>query len=438
MRRFTLLLTLLWLPCVVLNWDSMDNFFAWRHQLTMYTGLLGLGYMSFAVLLAARFDWVERQVKGLDKGYRLHKHLGIAATVSLIAHWLVIESGKWLVGAGIVARPERGPRPAIEGINWRPIAEQVGEIAFYVFLIFAFISLVQAISYRKFKFSHNVGGLLVIAGVFHGALLLDWNSSSIAMNVAVALISLVGSWCSLLSLSGRIGRGNKVAGTVTSVQPFSLQAGQNAALRFAIQLEQPISYREGQFAYLNFHDGEAPHPFSILHYDSETQCIEFGIKDLGDYTHNLVNRLTSGQQVTVEGGYGCFQISDFRQQVWVGAGIGIVPFISRLYWLQKQAQWQGRGFEKVHLFYCVNSASEAFFQQEIIGLLEQLDFIQLRLFEADKGQMLDSEQIIQKVEGMEFDVSFCGPQPFASALRSGLIAAGMPQERFHNEIFNMR
>ena len=438
MLRLTLILTLLWLPSLLMNWDSLDSYFSWRHQLTMYTGLLGLGYMSLAVLLSARIRWVEHKVKGLDKGYKLHKHLGIGATVALIAHWLVIKSAKWLIGAGLIARPNRGPRPAIEGINWHGVAVQVGEITFYVFLIFSFVALFQAISYKKFKFSHKIGGLLVIAGVFHSLLLLDWKIGAAPMNIAIFVISLVGIWCSWLSLSGTIGRQNKVNGCVESVQRFAAQQNQNLAVRFSIRLDSAISYKEGQFAYLNFSDGEPPHPFSILNYDADNQAIEFGVKALGDYTHKLVNNLKVGQTVTVEGGYGYFQISDFEKQVWVGAGIGIVPFVSRLYWLKRKAEKQQLKFEKIHLFYCVNSDKEAFFNKEIVSLLQHLSFIELHLLNAEKGELLHSEQIIEKMQGEDFDVSFCGPEPFGEILKENLVEAGLPTHQFHKEIFRMR
>ncbi|MDG3085889.1 ferric reductase-like transmembrane domain-containing protein [Vibrio hannami] len=438
MFRFTVLLTLLWLPSLLFSWDKMDNFFAWRHQLTMYTGMLSLGYMGFAVLLAARFSWIEDKIKGLDKGYKLHKNLGIGATVSLFFHWLIVKSAHWLIDGGYIARPNRGPRPELEGINWHAVAEQVGDISFKVFLIFAIFSLVQAISYKKFKYTHKLGGILMLAGVFHTTFLLDWNIGTIPMNLAIAAISVVGVWCSWLSLSGSIGKVKKVRGEVTSVKPFSVKTGTNTAIRFSIKLESGINYKEGQFAYLNFHDGEAPHPFSILNYDPEQRSIDFGVKDLGDYTNKLVNTLKAGQKVTIEGGYGRFQMSEFSEQVWVGAGIGIVPFVSRLYWLKKQAEKQQVSFDKIHLFYCVNSANEAFFHNEIISLLQKLNFIELHLLEADNGQLLDGEQIMEKVKGKEFDVSFCGPDAFGKSLQSQLATAGIPEERFHKEIFKMR
>ena len=438
MFRITAILTLLWLPSLLVNWQSLDSFFAWRHQLTMYSGLLGLGYMGIAVLLAARFSWVEEIVKGLDKGYKLHKNLGIGATVALFSHWLIIKSGPWLVGAGVIGRPNRGPMPAIEGINWHAVAEQVGDVSFKVFLIFSIISLYQAISYKKFKFTHKIGGLLMLAGVFHTAFLLDWNAGTIPMNAAIIVISIIGIWCSWLSLSGNIGKGNKSQGQVINVEAYSAKSNQSSVVRFSIKLESLIRYKEGQFAYLDFHDGEAPHPFSILDFDPENQTISFGVKDLGDYTHKLVNNLSVGQKVTVEGGYGAFQTPESERQVWIGAGIGIVPFISRLYWLKRKATKQQIELEEVHLFYCVSCKKEAFFGNEILSLVQRLDFIKLHLVNAEDGELLDSQLILNMVDSKDFDTSFCGPVQFGNKLKRELLAMGVAQERFHTEIFNMR
>ena len=434
MLKFTLLLVLLWLPSLDMGIDNIDNFFALRHQFIMLTGVLGLGYMCLSAVLAARFSWIESKVKGLDKGYALHKKLGIGALFALFAHWLLSHSAMWLIEAEIIAMPNR-KRPLIEGINWHAIAEQVGDISFKVFVIFCIISLVQAVSYKKFRFTHKIAGILIFAGVFHSVFLLDWNIQSAAMNISIAVMSIIGIWCSWLSLTGKIGKKNKATGQVVSVKQFAPQVKQNIAVRFVIELDCDISYKEGQFAYLDFHDGESAHPFSILDYDAKTKRIEFAVKDLGDYTNRLVNSLKTDQKVTVEGGYGCFQMSEFEHQVWVGAGIGIVPFISRLYWLKRNAVKQQHNFEKIDLFYCVNSEEEAFFVNEIVSILSSLDFIELHILDAQKGELLDSKQIIQKMGDKHFDVSFCGPAPFAEQLKTTL---QLPEDRFHRELFKMR
>jgi predicted ferric reductase len=438
MLRITLIAVLLWLPNLIVGWSEMDSFFDWRHQLIMLTGFISLGYMSLAVLLSTRFSWVEAIVRGVDKGYAWHKKLGIGATISLILHWGSIKSAHWFIDAGWIDVPNRGPRPAIEGINWHALAENVGDVSFKVFLIFSLISLLQAISYKRFKFTHKLGGILMLAGVFHTAFLLDWNIQSAAMNVAIAVMSIVGIWGAVWSLTGKIGKNNKSKGRVINVERFTPEQNKAMAVRFTIQLDSGLKYKEGQFSYLNFHDGESPHPFSILNYDIESKRIEFGVKDLGDYTHKLVNTLDTGMMVTVEGGYGYFQLPTLERQVWVGAGIGIVPFISRLYWLKCNADKQQTTLEKVHLFYCVNSEKEAFFSKEIAKIITQLDFVELYILDAEKGQRLDSKQIVEMMGEKPFDVSFCGPESFGNALKLNLVHSGLPQSRFQKEIFRMR
>ncbi|CAH0528758.1 ferredoxin reductase family protein [Vibrio hippocampi] len=441
MFRFTILLTLCWLPSLLLEWHNLDNFFAWRHHLIMYTGLLGLGYMSAAVLLAGRFAWVEKRLGGLDKSYKQHKYLGIAAITSLAVHWLTVQSGQWLVASGVLQRPRKGEgNRIVEGIPWRSISEQVGEIAFYALIVFIIISLVEAIGYAKFKLTHKLAGVITLAAVFHSVMLLKWDLGDIPMNVSVLLLSVIAVWCSILSLRGKIGQSKKREGTVVSVTPYAGLDGEPQAIRVSILLASNVDYREGQFAYLDFHDGEAPHPFSILSYDPELNRMDFGIKALGDYTSKLVHQLAVNQPVTVEGGYGHFQMSSAQQQIWVGAGIGIVPFIARLYWLTR---WQdsdssSNKLAKVHLFYCVQNRAEAYFETEIIQLLKKLNYVELHLLDASQQQFLSADQLTHLTQAEWLDVSFCGPSGFRKQLHQGLVAQGMPAHRFHYELFEMR
>lgn len=100
------------------------------------SGILAIGCMSLAMILALRPRWPERWLGGLDKMYRLHKWLGIGGLVLAIAHWLWAQGPKWAVQLGWLERPCRGPRPVPESwleqvfAGWRQVAEGVGEWAF--------------------------------------------------------------------------------------------------------------------------------------------------------------------------------------------------------------------------------------------------------------------------------------------------------------------
>ena len=431
MFRYTACWLAVWLVGVAMKWPTISGAMGWRHQLIMLTGLLGLAYMAGATVLALRMRWLECKLGGLDKVYTLHRRMGIAALVSLSLHWLFVEGGRWLVQAGILARSHRGIRAGqIAGeINWRAVAESIGEWAFYGFVIFAVISLYQPISYNRFRFVHKLAGLLFIAGAVHSVLLLDSGAAMSLFNGMVLLLVGVGCLGALISLTGRIGVNRKVAGKVESVRRYDEQV-----VYFSVRLQKRLDYQPGQFVYLDFKDGEPPHPFTVVSYSPEDNLVEFGVKKLGDYTSYLVQNLESGMELEVEGPYGCFAIPDKAHQVWVGAGIGITPFVS---WLQAIAQ--GRSMlEKVTLYYCVPSKAQAYF----LGILERLsaplDLVDLKVMAFDQGEVLTAEQIAEHMTSKDYAVSFCGPQAFARELKQGLQQQGLPSDCFFNESFSMR
>jgi predicted ferric reductase len=64
------------------------TFFAFRAAMMQYSGILGTGAMSVAMILALRPRWPEPWLGGLDKMYRLHKWLGITSLAVAVLHWL--------------------------------------------------------------------------------------------------------------------------------------------------------------------------------------------------------------------------------------------------------------------------------------------------------------------------------------------------------------
>ena len=75
------LLTVLWLAAT-LPFPETLNFIAIRNLLAQYSGVLSMGAMSVAMIVATRARWLEPWLNGLDKSYRLHKWLGISALVT--------------------------------------------------------------------------------------------------------------------------------------------------------------------------------------------------------------------------------------------------------------------------------------------------------------------------------------------------------------------
>ncbi len=437
MKKITLLVVLLWLPTVVFTWEPDVSYMYWRHQFTMLTGALGFTYMSVAMLLAMRIPRVEEYVHGLDKGYSIHKQMGIGALVTLVMHWLFIESPKWLVGLGLIASPQRRERTGqlVEGINWVHLGKEVGNYAFYVFIAFAAISLIQAISYKKFRFTHKIAGAIFLAGAFHSVTQLDYQFSAAGFVTLILAAAIIGSVCAVISLTGSIGQARTISGQVTHVNRVQDEVSQSRILHITIKLADDIKYKAGQFAYVNFHDGEAPHPFSVLKYDALNHELEFAIKDLGDYTHQLYDQLAAGTSVSIEGGYGRFNIPDTSSQVWIGAGIGIVPFVA---WLSYLSRYPHSTSRHVELFYCRDNDEQTYFVQMLEKLVNKLPSVRLHVYTASRNEFLCAERVAKNIDLAQASVSFCGPINFGRTIKKHLLNMGLAKQNFHSERFVMR
>lgn len=437
MKKITLLIILLWLPSIWLTWEADANYFYWRHQLTMLTGALGFVYMAVAMLLAMRIPKIEEYVHGLDKGYAIHKQMGIGALVTMVMHWVLIESPKWLVSLGLMEGQQKRQRlgQIVEGINWTHWAKAVGEYTFYIFIAFVAISLIQAISYRKFRLTHKIAGAIFLAGTFHSLLLLDYQWSGLGFNAIIWLGAIVGSICAVISLTGSIGKARIVNGEVNHIERIHDDVSQSRVLHVKMKLEDSMKYSAGQFAYVNFNDGEAPHPFSVLSYDTHNQELEFAIKDLGDYTHALYDNLSVGRKVAVEGGYGRFQIPKSSNQVWIGAGIGIVPFIA---WLNQLVRMPHSTSRRVELFYCRDNDNQIYFVKMLQKLVSKLPFVNLHIYTASHDEFLCADKVSQHVDLTNASVSFCGPIGFGQTMKDKLLQLGLNKQNFHSERFVMR
>ena len=158
------------------------SYFAFRGAAVQFSGVIAMGAMSLAMVLALRPRWLERPLDGLDKMYRLHKWLGIAALVAGTLHWWLAQGTKWMVGWGWLERPPgRGgtgfggpPEGSFE--HWaraqRGLAENLGEWAFYFAALLIVLALVKRFPYHWFAKTHK---LLAV-----GYLVLAWHTLNLA------------------------------------------------------------------------------------------------------------------------------------------------------------------------------------------------------------------------------------------------------------------
>ncbi|MFB4203778.1 ferric reductase-like transmembrane domain-containing protein [Arhodomonas sp. KWT2] len=431
-------LTLLWLLADTLLPEPL-NYFSFRHAFVQYTGVLAIGTMSLAMVLATRPARAERRLNGLDKMYRLHRWLGIAALTVAVVHWWWALGTKWMVGWGWLSRPGRGPGPAHGGgaggeslgHMLRGIAETVGEWTFYAVAALIVVALLQRVPYRVFRWTHKWLAVGYLALVFHAIVLTSTDYWAQPVGWVLALLLAAGSIAAALSLSGRIGRSRRVSGTVCSVTRFDpLRV---VAATVALAPDWP-GHVPGQFAFVTVDRNEGAHPYTIASaWDPKERCVEFVVKGLGDHTAQLQQQLCEGTAVTVEGPYGCFDFDDARpRQIWVGAGIGITPFIARMQYLARHP-----GGAPVDLFHPTTDHDPAAIER--LTRDARAAGVRLHVTITPRDGRLTPDDIRRTVpEWREAGLWFCGPVAFGRALRRDFTAHGLPADAFHQELFRMR
>lgn len=434
-------MTALWLLADGLVPDPF-TYFSFRAVFIQLTGIIAIGTMSAAAILALRPGWLEPHLGGLDKMYRLHKWLGIAGLVAAIVHWWWAQGTKWMVGWGWLARPQRGTGrgpgqgQGAGGVEaWlngqRGLAEGIGEWAFYAVVVLIVLALWKRFPYHLFVKTHRWIAAVYLALAYHSLVLAKVDYWSQPVGWVLAALLLAGVSAALVALSGRIGADRKVAGVIESIIDYP----ELRVLETRVRLRAGWpGHKAGQFAFVQSDLHEGAHPYTIASaWSAEDGQVTFITKALGDHTSRLRDRLRAGMEVTVEGPYGCFDFDDDRpHQIWIGAGIGITPFIARMKQLARNPS--GRSIDLFH--------PTADFSETAIGKLRadaEGAQVRLHLLVSPRDGVLSGADIRAEVpDWSSASIWFCGPPGFGHVLRADLVAHGLPPAAFHQEMFEMR
>lgn len=134
----------------------------------------------------------------------------------------------------------------------------------------------------------------------------------------------------------RVGAHRKIPATVTALRYL------DEVDTLAVSVNAPgwRGHKLEQFAFGLPGEREGAHTYTIASaWNPERPQLMGVIKALDDHTGDLRERLKVGRQIHVKGLYGCFTFDDdCPHQIWISAGVGITPFISRLHHMALQDQ----------------------------------------------------------------------------------------------------
>ena len=384
--------------------------------LSQYLGSASLILMGFTMYMATRTRFVEPIFGSLDRVYVLHKWLAIGALITAYLHSQIdAELGNIALVRGL-ADP----------------AEDWGELANNGLIFLITVSLLTFIPYKFWKWSHRFIGLFFAIAAAHYIFIEKPFSTFEPRGLYITAFCVIGVASYLWMLLPRILGHNSKKYEVTEVS-----SGNGIADITMKPQGRGITHKAGQFTFINFEPLNLveTHPFTIASAPNSDGTLNFKVKGLGRYTARMGTEVKPGMVARVSDSYGHFHPSkDGNPQVWVGAGIGITPFIA---WAEGlAADWAS----PTTLYYCVQSREAAVYLEEFEAIAAAVPNFNVVPVISGQDPRLSAETIAaglgDKIKSA--DVYFCGPTKMREALKIGLVKKGLGFNRFHNEEFEMR
>ncbi|XYK80771.1 MAG: ferredoxin reductase family protein [Labrenzia sp.] len=402
------LIPVYWFVPIASERDSVSLF-------SQYLGSAALILMGINQFVATRAPGLETVFGPLDRIYVLHKWLGVIALVAMGLHDIIDAEMNGVRGG------------ALSGI-----AEDIGEISLYGLMILILASVITFIPYHLWKWSHRIIGVFFFLGAFHFFFIAKPFSNLDPLGLYISAFCILGIlsyvWMSIVRPMAPRGHRYEVdlvrrVGGLTELVLVPKGRG--------------MRHKPGQFAFLSIDGGGLgeEHPFTLSGAPADDRVLRFSIKDLGDYTDRLQRMAQPGMDAIVSGPFGHFSMPRGRDpQVWIGAGVGITPFLAFAESLKV------RETGPVKLYYCVRERDDIPYAVELERLAEEVDTLELIIVNSAEGIRLTADRIVSDLGGdaANANVFFCGPVHMRKALRSGLVLKGLKASRFHFEEFEMR
>jgi predicted ferric reductase len=297
-------------------------------DLSVALGFVALSVLGLQFALAARFSRSSAPF-GIDVVLTYHRQISFLGVTAAFAHpvLLVVADDRYWALLDFTNLPLRAM------LAWLSVA------ALGLLMVTSIWRRALRLSYQAWHVLHSaLGVFIVLAALGHGFTVDYYFSAPLVRGVWIvytaAFLWLV-VWVRIvkpLRLGLRPWR-------VVELWPEpggSLTLGLEPVFR---QVGQTFSFRAGQFAWIL--PSRSPftptyHPFSISS-SARAPRVEFTIKRVGDFTGSM-RQLRVGDRVYMDGPHGSFTLESHPGMgyVFVGAGVGVTPFLSMLATLADQ------------------------------------------------------------------------------------------------------
>jgi len=390
------------------------------------TGILGLAWLLIAMLLSIRLPVVEGPFGGLIRLWRVHHVIGAGSFLLLLLHPVLLALAAAADGPTAVLATLTPP------LAFWPVWVGWGGLLLMMAFVAPSFAFFGEPDYQRWKAVHLLSAGAGLLGLIHAVVL----ARGIPPDQAVWLWAVFGGlgagallWRKLLS---RI-----VARRPYVITRVDLLARGVVELSFEPEGER-LRHTPGQFVYLTPLDptlragrGEE-HPYSISSAPDEP-ALRIAIKALGDASSALLD-VEVGSRALIEGPFGRFLRSSLeRPALWIGGGIGLTPFVSAARALARTG-----GAVDMHLIYCANDVSRAYFLEELTAIAERVPGFTVHAHYFDDEGSLAAEFVAARVPDFASRrACICGPLQLIALARLLLRRAGVPRSHITAEEFTL-
>jgi predicted ferric reductase len=424
------------------------SFWPWRgpSQIVM---LWSATLAMLSMLSVVRAQALESVFGGLDAGVRLHRRLGLTALLLMAAHGALLAADALAQGQSVAA---------VLVPFWVMSARTIDILVFYALMGLGILAYDRRMRHERWLTLHRVIGVLFVAGTLHAAMEPGTIQASEPLRTWIVILVLVGAaaWIYRVLLFLKLGPHYRYR--VDCVVP----RGAHTVDLVLQPLERRMMYEPGTFVFLrvpSFKGMERElHPFSISSSPLDRN-LRVSVRQIGDFTQRI-SYLSLGEDnpdywkarrpgpfhpvsalraedVDVYGPLGGFtphRFQQYRRLVWIGAGIGITPFLAMLAFERSALDRR-----RIWLYYMVRSRDEAVYDEEIREARSRTGFyIEYKLWVTGELGRLTAAQVTADVARGDYAVMLCGSMPFVADLRHQFRALGVPTQRIIAEELQFR
>jgi len=398
-------------------------------ELSVALGFVGLGQLALQFALIARFRRVSEPF-GIDLVMQYHRHIGIFALILVVAHPAVLVA--WRPAYAAMLDPTGGD-----------VGTRVGVLATATMVALVVASLWRRplrISYEVWRVSHALLGVAAL-GLAQTHVLL----TGLYVTAPWKYVALT-AWCA--AFAGLVVYLRLLKPLELARRPWRVaEVRPDAAGTWSLALEPighpGLTFAPGQFAWIKVGRSAwsvEEHPFSFSSSAERPARLEFGIKELGDFS-GAIGEVAPGTRVLVDGPHGSFSCDFHRasELVLIAGGIGISPILSMLRTLADRGDAR-----RITLVYACSRWDRVAFRAELDQLAERLRLETIYVLEerhegwSGPTGYVTPEVLAPHVCGRPADlrVFLCGPDPMMVAVEKILLGLDVParqisMERFH-------